>query len=79
MITNTVTVSGSGMSMQDIIDASGGTFDLQGALDAGVADILAGVGSNYRLDVDTANAFVAFRHKDAVYQGTASPGQISPL
>jgi hypothetical protein len=78
VITNTVTVSGSGMSMQDIIDASGGTFDLQGALDAGVADILAGVGSNYRLDVDTANAFVAFRHKDAVYQGTASPGSNKP-
>lgn len=78
VITNTVTVSGSGMSMQDIIDASGSTFDLQGALDAGVADILAGVGSNYRLDVDTANAFVAFRHKDAVYQGTASPGSNKP-
>lgn len=74
VITNSVQISGSGTTMQDLVDGIGGTFDLQGALDAGVAGILAGVGSNYRLDVDTANAFVAFRHKDAVYQGTASPG-----
>lgn len=78
VITNSVQISGSGTTMQDLVDGIGGTFDLQGALDAGVADILAGVGSNYRLDVDTANAFVAFRHKDAVYQGTAAPGSNKP-
>lgn len=76
IITNSVTISGSGTTLQQLVDASGSTFDLQGALNAGVTNILAGVGSNYRLDVDSANAFVALRHKDAVYKGTASPGSV---
>ena len=53
-------------------------FDLQALLDAGVANILAGVGSDYRLNVDVNNAFVAFQHKDAVYNGNAGAGGIRP-
>ncbi len=78
VIANSVTISGSGTTMQQLVDSMGSTFDLQGALNAGVTNILAGVGSDYRLDVDTANAFVAFRHKDAVYQGTAAAGSNKP-
>ena len=52
--------------------------DIQGALTAGVTNILAGIGSNFRLDVDASNAFVALRHKDAVFLGTATPGSVKP-
>lgn len=40
---------------------------LQDDLSAGVGSILAGVGSNFRLNIDTANAFIVLGHKDAVY------------
>jgi hypothetical protein len=76
VIANTVTISGGSTTMQDLIDASGSTFDLQGALDAGVTNVLAGIGSNYRLNVDAANALVTFQHKDAVYKGSAAPGSV---
>lgn len=52
--------------------------DIQGALTAGVTNILAGIGSDFRLDVDASNAFVALRHKDAVFLGTAAPGSVKP-
>lgn len=76
IIANSVTLDGSLYTVQDIIDLLGsspGTFDLQGALNAGVGYILAGTGGDYRMTVDPANAFVAFHHKDAVYDGTATP------
>ena len=47
---------------------------LQTNLNAGVTNILAGTGSNYRLTVDATNAFIAFSHKDAVYNGTTYTG-----
>lgn len=82
VIANTVTVSGSGQSLQDMIDDiatfSGGAFNLQAALDAGVTNILAGTGADYRMTVDTSGAFVAFHHKDAVYNGSAGAGAIRP-
>lgn len=40
---------------------------LQLDLAAGVGNILAGIGSNYRLGVDTALGFITAAHKDAVY------------
>lgn len=52
--------------------------DIQGALTAGVTNILAGIGSDFRLDVDASNAFVALRHKDAVFLGTAAAGSVKP-
>lgn len=77
ILTNTIQLGGSAYTVQDIIDLIGsspGTFDLQGALNAGVGYILAGTGGNYRMTVDPTNAFVAFHHKDAVYDGTAAAG-----
>lgn len=77
ILTNTIQLGGSAYTVQDIIDLIGsspGTFDLQGALNSGVGYILAGTGGNYRMTVDPANAFVAFHHKDAVYDGVASAG-----
>lgn len=52
--------------------------DIQGALDAGVTNILAGVGTDFRLNVDTVNALVTFQHKDAVFFGTAAAGSTKP-
>lgn len=77
ILTNSIQLGASLYTIQDIIDLLGSsptTFDLQGALDAGVGYILAGTGGNYRMTVDPTNAFVAFHHKDAIYNGTASAG-----
>lgn len=79
VIAQDVLVSGTSVSMIDLVNGMGGsTFDLQGALDAGVTNILAGVGSNYRMDVNTASGYAVFRHKDAVYNGTAAAGSVKP-
>ncbi len=77
ILTNGIQLGASLYTIQDIIDLLGSspvTFDLQGALNAGVGYILAGTGGNYRMTVDPTNAFVAFHHKDAIYNGTASAG-----
>lgn len=78
VITNSVTVSGDGRSLQDMLDEidtfADGSFNLQPALDAGVAGIVAGIGSNYRMKVDVGSAFIAFQHKDAVFNGSATAG-----
>lgn len=60
----------SGPTLGDI--AAG--VDIQAALDAGVTNILAGVGSNFVLDVSVADGYAVFRHKDAVFLGTAPAG-----
>lgn len=78
IVAQNVLVSGTSTTMIDLVNGIGGTFDLQSALDAGVENILAGIGSNYRLDVDTAAGYVVFRHQDAVYQGTAAAGSVKP-
>lgn len=44
----------------------------------GVANVVAGVGSDYRLNVDTAGACITISHKDAVFKGTAIPGSVKP-
>jgi hypothetical protein len=59
-----------GVTLGDI--AAG--VDIQAALDAGVTNILAGVGSNFVLDVSVSDGYAVFRHKDAVFLGTASAG-----
>ena len=64
----------SGMSLDSL--AAGA--NVQAALTAGVTNILGGIGSNFRLDVNVSNAFVALRHKDAVFLGTAAPGSVKP-
>lgn len=76
VIDNTVTVSGGTTTMQDLVDTA--TFDLQTELDSGVESILAGVGSDYRLDVNTGTGIAVFRHKDALYKGNAGSGGIRP-
>ena len=82
VLTNTLSISGTGETLQSMIDDiatfAGGAFNLQAALDAGVTNIVSGVGSNYRMNVDTASSFVSFQHKDAVYNGTAAAGGIRP-
>jgi hypothetical protein len=61
------------------------SFDatLQAQLNAGVTNILSGIGANYRMIVDVANAYVAFKEKDAnhlasvgAYSGTLRTGLI---
>jgi hypothetical protein len=82
IIADSVTLNSAGGTSLSIIasQASGAlpsasfSSTLQTNLNAGVTNILAGTGSNYRLTVDANNAFVAFSHKDAVYNGTAYTG-----
>jgi hypothetical protein len=82
VIADSVTLNSSGGTSLSIIasQASGAlpsasfSSTLQTNLTAGVTKILAGTGSNYRLTVDTTNAFIAFHHKDAAYNATATTG-----
>lgn len=60
----------SGPTLGDIAAGVG----IQAALDAGVTNILAGVGSNFVLDVSVSDGYALFRHKDAVFLGTAPAG-----
>lgn len=82
IIADSVTLNSAGGTSLSIIagqasgalpSASFGTT-LQSSLNSGITNILAGTGSNYRLKVDATNAFIAFQHKDAVYNGTATTG-----
>jgi len=43
-----------------------------------VGSVIAGSGADYILDVNQPNGLVAFRHKDAVYEGTAATGSNKP-
>jgi hypothetical protein len=47
---------------------------LQTDLDAGVANIVAGVGSNYRLVTSTTSGWIGLTHKDATFNATAAAG-----
>lgn len=60
-----------------LADLAAGT-DVQAALTAGVTNILAGVGTDFRLNVNTVDAYVTFQHKDAVFLGTAAAGSNKP-
>ena len=82
IIADSVTLNSAGGTSLSIIagqasgalpSASFGTT-LQSSLNSGVTNILAGTGSNYRLKVDASLAFIAFQHKDAVYNGTSAAG-----
>ena len=82
IITDSVTLNSAGGTSLSIIasqasgalpSASFGTT-LQSSLNSGVTNILAGTGSNYRLKVDASLAFIAFQHKDAVYNSTSAAG-----
>lgn len=58
------------ISLETMANATGySDTDVQDYLNAGVTNILAGAGGNYRLDVDTTGAKVVMYHKDAVYAG----------
>ena len=60
------------------LDSIAAGTDVQAALTAGVTNILAGIGSNFRLNVDAANGFIAVQHKDAVFLGNAAAGSVKP-
>jgi fibronectin-binding autotransporter adhesin len=70
---NVKLVNSSGYTIQGLIDqATTGKYSLtalQNDLAAGVANVVAGVGSNYRLDVNTSNGSVSLKHKDVTYNG----------
>lgn len=63
-----------GISIEDL---AAGT-DIQAALDAGVTNILAGIGSDFRLNVNVDDALITLQHKDAVLLGTAAAGSNKP-
>lgn len=52
--------------------------NLENDLAAGVGSVVAGVGSNYHLFVDTDNACITISHKDAKCNGVASIGSVKP-
>lgn len=81
VVTGTLTAGSFIQSSVRLDDALGPTLgdiaagvDIQAALDAGVTNILAGVGSNFVLDVSVSDGYALFRHKDAVFLGTAPAG-----
>jgi hypothetical protein len=53
--------------LADVAAVDYSTAMLQTDLNLGVGKLVAGIGSNFRLDVDTANGLVWIRHKDANY------------
>lgn len=66
-------------TLDTISSASGySTANLTADLAAGVGKVVAGIGSNYRMNVDIASGFVAIAHKDAVFRGTAAAGSVKP-
>lgn len=80
ILTDSITLAGSGRSLA-IIDAGATGYtqtQLNADLTSGVANIVAGTGSDFILDVNAAGGIVSFRHKDAVYNGTAAPGSNKP-
>lgn len=66
-------------TLDTISSASGySTANLTADLAAGVGKVVAGIGSNYLMNVDIASGFVAIAHKDAVFKGTAAAGSVKP-
>lgn len=85
VVTGTLTAGSFIQSSVRLDDASGMTLGeiaagggIQTALDAGVTNILAGIGTDFRLNVDTVNALITLQHKDAVFLGTAPAGSNKP-
>ena len=66
-----VTIGTTGVTLGQLAAGSYTTDQLKSDLAAGVEGVLAGLGMNYRMVLDANGAF--FKHKDAVYGGTATP------
>jgi len=80
VLVDSIVLQGSGRSLA-IIDAGATGYtqtQLNADLTSGVANIVAGTGSDFILDVNAAGGIVSFRHKDAVYNGTAAAGSNKP-
>lgn len=76
-----ITIGGTSITLGDLAAGSYTAADLQSDLEAGVGTILAGVGGNYRMWIDTAGAQIQMGHKDlnrgglgASYSGTLRSG-----
>lgn len=63
-----------GMKFADAPTNTYSTAQLQADLAAGVGKIVAGTGSNYRLNADPANGAITIGHVGAVYNGAAAAG-----
>lgn len=66
-----ITIGTTGVTLGQLAAGSYTTDQLKSDLAAGVEGVLAGLGMNYRMVLDANGAF--FKHKDAVYGGTATP------
>lgn len=66
-----ITIGTTGVTLGQLAAGSYTTDQLKSDLAAGVEGVLAGLGTNYRMALDANGAF--FKHKDAVYGGTATP------
>lgn len=80
VLTSSITLSGSGRTLS-LIDAGATGYtntQLQSDLDAGVGNVLAGVGGNYTMTIDKDNSLIVLSHKDAVYNGVAATGSNKP-
>jgi len=66
-----VTIGTTGVTLGQLAAGIYTTDQLKSDLAAGVEGVLAGLGMNYRMVLDANGAF--FKHKDAVYGGTATP------
>lgn len=77
VIAGGVTIAGASgdKTLDQIIAGTGYTAEqLQTDLAAGVGNIVAGVGGNYRLNIDAANGLISIGHSAAVYNGAAASG-----
>ena len=66
-----ITIGTTGVTLGDLAAGSYTTDDLKADLATGVEGVLAGLGTNYRMVLDANGVF--FSHKDAIYNGTATP------
>lgn len=69
---NGITIGGSSVTLGDLAAGSYTTADLLSDLQSGVGSILAGVGGNYRMWIDTSGAQIQFGHKDLNRAGLGS-------
>lgn len=67
-----------GTKFADPVELGYSKEQLELDLASGVASVVAGIGSDYRLNVDTTAAAIVISHKDAVFKGTATVGSNKP-
>lgn len=67
---------GATITLDDLANSAAGytTEDLKADLAAGVGKVVAGVGSDYQMLVDTTNNYIAIGRVGAVFKGNAAPG-----